>query len=210
MTVYRLMGQETIENVKIQQLKRILYQRYLEHGLVDIYIGVFSLTIYIAGFIGPLVFSIHSFGGLFGYSLWRKIILPRLGYVNWGGIQGFKRNSLQMYSLFVFAISAVFAVALIFIGPTYPSDWQVENYRIILGIICLVLFSIPGLLSGVQRFYFYGTIALVIFNFSQLFDISVEICFAVVGIILLANGFGLFLRFLKTHPTRSLEGVDVE
>jgi hypothetical protein len=199
------------ENGDIRQFKRVLYQKYLEHGLVDIYIGIFIISIFLADFIGTglIISTTALIIGFSGPYVWTKIIEPRLGFIKFGDLKSGKTNKLVFLFIIIIIVTCLFAIILIFIGPTTPSDWEINMQLIIIGVVSLTVFSIVGFFSGVPRFYFYGMGALLIFNIGYLLNTSAFLCFVTLGIIVLLKGTHLLIRFLRNHPVRDLEDEDV-
>ena len=193
-----------------KHLNRVFYERYLEHGLVEIYLGILFISFllfYIPGFYILAAYP-FMFMGFIGPYLWKKIIAPRLGYVKWGGLGSGKSNKLAILLFAITAAFFIFIFILIINGPRYPSDWEIEMHLIIIGIVGLTICSITGFISGVQRFYYYGIVTLLIFNMAHLFNASAILSFVILGIFFLVVGFYLLIRFLKNHPVIELEGED--
>lgn len=195
---------------EIKHLNRVFYDRYLEHGLVEIYLGIFFISFlltYISGY-GFLVGYPLMFMGFLGPSLWRKFIAPRLGYVKWGGLGSGKSNKLIIFLFVVMVAFFTFLFILITMGPRYPSEWELEMHLIIIGIVGLILCTIVGFITRVTRYYFYGMVTILTFNMAHIFDVSATLSFVILGIFFLVIGLYLLIRFLKNHPVIELEGED--
>jgi hypothetical protein len=200
------------EETDLEHLDRVLYQKYLENGLIELFLGFFIISIFIADIINSaFIFALSvPLCVAYGPKLWKKIITPRLGYVKFGGPGSGKMNKLTILLTAIVVVFFLFSIILaVFFNHWIPSDWILQMYVIIIGIVCLTIFSIVGFITGVHRFYFYGTISILLFNIAHLFSISVFLCFGIIGIIILVTGVILLIRFLKDHPVLDLEGEDV-
>jgi len=204
------------ESTDIRQFDKVLYEKYLDHGLIDIGLGLMFVSIFFAWiFEGPMSLFIIVlpilFMSSFGSLLWQKVISPRLGYVKWGGLSSGKMNKLAVLLVSIVAPFFILAIILVvFYNNSTPSDWLIEMHLIIIGTLCLIIFSITGFITGIQRFYFYGVGAIFIFNMAHLLNTSAYLSFGILGIIILVIGIYLLIQFLKNHPVLGLEGDDVD
>jgi hypothetical protein len=204
-----------VEDADPSELEKILLRKYLDHGLVDLTVGIFFISILIAGIVDsswsslfvstPLIIM-----GSLGPLLWKKIVTPRLGYVKWGKIGSGRANRPAVLLYVITGVFFTFAVVVALSDPRYPSDREIELHRIIIGILCLLIFSITGLVTGVSRFHYYGVAAVSIFIVAHLMDASAFSSFGTLGIIIFINGALLLERFLREHPILDAEGEDVE
>lgn len=204
--------------------KRTTQLMKYEDGLWDLLLGIIFMMLAVypitRSHLGP-VWNLALFIGLMllvvviQLIFRRRISTPRLGYVKSRPSPALKLTLAIRISL----VALTFGLVILTLvgpdwfpnltpstGPDWPRSYLVE---ILVLLVMIGLFSGMGYLFGVPRLYLYGwllgggNLASVIMNQGAPEAFNVPMALAA-GVILLI-GLGLFTRFIRKYPVRTLE-----
>ena len=163
-----------------------------------------------------LILSLLAILLIIGTTLKRTVSTPRIGLVKFGQNQKSKLLTMRLIIFVIFLASSALAIALIvkaFQGPTWGTnapEWlQLLDMDIVFGLVVVAIFSLVSAVFRMWRPFIYGLLlgsslvasgALTVYQGPEF-----QYPFAIAGGIILAIGFGLFLRFVRTYPTPAEE-----
>jgi hypothetical protein len=199
--------------------RKIFHLSIFQDGIWDMQIGgmimLFSFYPVTRRLLGPgwnlvLIFGLLAIFLIIGATLKRTVSNPRMGLVKYGKSQKSKLLTMRLIIFGIFLVTSTLAIALILQvyrgpdwGPNTPEWLQLLGMDIVFGLFAIAIFSV---LSGVFRMwrpFIYGLLlggslvatgALSVYGGPEF-----NYPFAIAGGIILAIGFGLMLRFVRTY-----------
>jgi hypothetical protein len=98
--------------------------------------------------------------------------------------------------------------SLAYAGDAGWQLWIRELGAIPFGIVLAVAAAALGLFYGVMRCWFYSGLILISFVMGHVLDLRITIQLLVPGMIMVAVGLVMFVRFLSRNPRPSGESVN--
>ena len=196
----------TLENnINLKEIERRAFLSYHKDGILDIYLGMGVAMV-------SSIFFIEYFTVLTGtivilpimYAVSKKLYtIPRLGYVKFSKTtQGRARNSITLAILLgtVSAIAGGFAFySVIATGHSWIEP-LIENWKITVATLLLVVFSLFGYVSELKRMYHYALVSFLVFISGLFIPVSGFWMIIIVGGIISLNGLIHLYRFTQQYP----------
>ena len=176
---------------------------YYQDGLIDIALGLTALCF------GATIWSEVIFPGwLLPAALtpsWiaiRKATLRRMGLesdspANPAGQRGLFMG-LVLSMLFLLLGMLVFLLFNLGIAADLRT-WLYQYFPMALGVFAAALLALTGLILGLQRFYAYAGLLVLLVASGYLFNLSFEAGLLIFGGLVLLSGISLLMRFLSQH-----------
>lgn len=180
-----------------ENVKRGLYTHYHQDGVIDVALGlafiILSATLF-ADQDGILI----EIALVLYFVLKRTVTRPRLGYVRFN-VLGREGKAL----LIVIGTALLLGLGLSFLVPQFPSLFS-QAFRdfgfAIFGVLLALMFAAVAALYRLRRFLTYSGMVLAVFMAGQVLKGEVGLYMLVPGLVLLACGAGMLVRFVRTHP----------
>ncbi len=180
-------------------------------GLVMILLGTYPLTRELFG----VAFNMLFFFVVLGIIIFAQIrvkarLTPsRIGLVNFGEkTQKRMKVAVLITSLLVFLTAGTWYLSSQ--GYMLPKGSIMGSYGfdILIAVIILAIFSAMAYALELTRFYFYGF--LLAFSFldivpASLKDVAIQLPLGIAGLIIVAIGISLLMRFLQKYPVANAE-----
>ena len=188
-------------------LEEKLYRSRWEDGLLDVFIGLALLAIGIswlnhqmlAGAITPALLT----------ACWpaarKRLVIPRMGAVTFGTKRrGRETSMLRTLALAGVAVFILGTLTYFFVARSGAQrDWQTVLIPALPGVLLAVPAFFAAQALGIQRFHLYGAALLVGCALLVVFETNPGVPMALGGMVALASGTYLLLRFIRTHPVLS-------
>lgn len=210
--------------LNLNQLERKAWKAYHQDGLMDIFLGLLMMAMAASAGMDELNLSEAVHMGIFiglevlaGAIMWagkRFVTTPRLGRVKFGP----KRKRRKLLTTFVLAGSVL--VGLIMFGLLATPDPSVHGLvrqpfflPLIWALNCLLVFGAMAYLLEYDRLYIVGVVYGIAIPATELIgqiwhvDLGPWI-FLAAGLIILAMGLMVFVRFVRTTPIPERESGD--
>ena len=194
------------QKINLKEIERKAYTSYHQDGVIDITIAVVILLfsvmmlgdIYLLGSIGGVsgILAVSLYAGL------KKLLtVPRIGYVK------FPQQRAQRMVAIAVALGTLSAlmglVAVLQTMSQGTPEWLVfliENYMLTIGTAVAALFLLAGYAFKTKRIYAYALLTLVLFVAGHFIYFPLYYYLTALGIILLACGLFLMIRFVSKYP----------
>ena len=206
-------------NLDLKQTERNSFKlATYANGLNDISLGLvmilLSLYPYTREVFGVAV-NILFFFAVLGLIIWLQVKYKaqlgpdRIGLVNFG-----EKAQKRMKIAFLITSALVMLTVLTWVLSTKgyflptPSWLGAYGFDILIGVIILAIFSAMAYALELTRFYFYGF--LLAFAFmdivpASLKDVTIQLPLGIAGLIIVAIGISLLMRFLQKYPVANAE-----
>jgi len=205
----------------LREVEKRTYMSYHQDGLLDIFVGVYVLSFAS----GILLLTLTDFSTWFVsipaifpaimVPIWisakRRITMPRIGYVKFGGsgankftaiFIGLMVAGLGVFMAFSFASSHAWALTL--------RNLIISNGMIIIGVSAAAISSLFAYTMGLNRLYAYGLLTLVLFSAGHFTTIPFGYFLLTIGLVIIINGFVLLMQFIRKHPLPQGDETHVE
>jgi hypothetical protein len=192
-------------NIDLKEIERRAFLSYHEDGILDIYLGIGIMM-------ASSVFFYEYFIGLTGvvallpilYAASKKqITIPRLGYVKFSNsTQGKARRSITL-ALLLGTLSAVAGFFAFYSVISSGYNWIepfIENWKIVIASILLVVFYLFGYVSELERMYYYAVVSFLVFISGLIITVSGYWFPLILGGIICVNGLIHLYRFTQDYP----------
>ena len=212
------------EHLNLNQLERKAWKAYHQDGLMDIFLGLLMMAMAASAGMNRLDLSEVAHMGIFigleviaGGIMWAGkhfVTTPRLGRVKFGP----KRKKRKLQTTFVLAASVL--VGLILFGLLAVPDTSVRGLvrqpfflPLIWALNCLLVFGAMAYLLEYDRLYIVGVVYGIAIPAAELIgqiwhiDLGPWI-FLASGLIILAMGLVVFVRFVQSTPVPERETPD--
>ncbi len=202
------------DNLNLKDVEKKIYISFLQDGLWDIAVGImvfaFGLELlldyfYLAGIIA-LPFILLP-------SLKKKITLPRMGYVQFNPE---RKRWIRFWNIMVSVVLSGTAflgvVMMIIFTGEFPAmrEW-VQHYGGITAALIVALGAYSaGQVTGVQRYSWYAGLAILLLALFLIFPIPGELFPVILGLVIIATGVILLIRFIRKYPLGNDEGLIAE
>jgi hypothetical protein len=201
-----------------RQTRRFFYQ----DGLIEIMMGIF-LLLFAAMYESSVSFGVSLIAIFLMIPAWReakrRYVFPRIGYVNLDDeeeAQAEAKGILKFLGFFfAFMIVAVTVFVWVWGGDLGTDYFYTRFIPVVIGLVMAIGPITMGYKNGIVRWYIFATLFVligvgVVFlgleTFYQILAIQMTAC----GVIPLATGLVMFLRFLKKYPVVEEEGGNGE
>jgi len=201
------------QKINLKEIERKAYTSYHQDGVIDITIAVVILLFSVM-MLGD-IYLLGSIGGISGilavslYAGFKKLVtVPRIGYVK------FPQQRAQRMVAIAVALGTLSAlmglVAVLQTMSQGTPEWLVfliENYMLTIGTAVAALFLLAGYAFKTKRIYAYALLTLVLFVAGHFIYFPLYYYLTALGIILLACGLFLMIRFVSRYP-KTTEAAD--
>ena len=198
---------------EFNNLKRKIYLAYHQDGILDLVagsvvlgFGTFMLTDNIAFLMaGWFVMMMYVF-------LKNRITVPRFGYVRIDSEKKALMRSWLSVGIGVLVLLLFFLLPIFLRrGPTSPeTETLIRRYHMV--PLSTMLFAMPALVAaiflGLKRFYLYALLGAGLPLLGAILNIETYLPIVTTGLVILAFGTVLLVKFLKAYPLNA-EGEDV-
>ena len=193
-------------DIDLRQLEKKTWRSFYQDGLVDIEIGMILIVSMICQLFNTARFYLYALYIIpaASYIIAQRIISrPRLGMVKFSKQRNRKRHWLSI----IITTSTVFLLILTMKGILQ----KIPMTPVFIGIFILTLFSIMAFFLNLYRLYFYGVLITLSFAASEMIIIRTGIIargafvWLVSGIIIMASGIWLLVKFLRKYPIAAIE-----
>jgi hypothetical protein len=205
----------------LREVEKRTYMSYHQDGLLDIFVGVYvlsfasgilllTLTDFSTWFVIPAIFPAIM------VPIWisakRRITMPRIGYVKFGG-----RGANKLTAIFIGLMVAGLGAFMAFTFASESQAWAltlrnliISNGMIIIGISAAAISSLFAYTMGLNRLYAYGLLTLVLFSAGHFTTIPFGYFLLTIGLVIIINGFALLMRFIRKYPLSQGDETNVE
>ncbi|NIP17328.1 MAG: hypothetical protein GWM87_03580 [Xanthomonadales bacterium] len=190
-------------NSLFENLERKAFRSFWDDGLVDLLFGVSVATIGLSWWL-----DLVPLGAVFpalAVSLWvplrRRLVDPRLGYVEFSGERELKTRSFR-HGMTMFMAGTALLGAFVFLW--WESGTALEFRRLVPAMPALLigLLAIPfAVFTGCRRFYGYTLVMVVAGIVTLLLDSRPGPFMLAGGIAITISGAAIMGRFLATYPS---------
>jgi hypothetical protein len=191
------------QKINLKEIERKAYTSYHQDGILEIVIA-FTILIFALVMLGDMPWM----GGMAGilavsvYAGMKKLVtIPRIGYVK------FPQQKTQKIVALTLVLGVASMVAGLFAFMQTKSsgtpDWLlflIDNYMLTIGVAVAVLFLLGGYALKTKRIYVYALLTLVMFVSGHFLSFPLYYYLTVLGIIILASGLAMMIRFVKKYP----------
>jgi len=209
-------------NVKtsLKAIEKRTYISYHQDGLIDIFVGVYVLLFGLGIFLRTLEdfstwFVIPAIFPAVMVPIWvsakKRITMPRIGYVKFGG-----RGANKLMAVFIGLLVAGLGAFMVFSFAS-SQGWALtvrnliaSNGMMIIGIAAFALSSLFAYTMGLNRLYAYGLLALVLFLAGRFIAFPFEYILLTIGLAVIMNGFVLLIGFIRKYPLPQGDETNVE
>ena len=195
------------QNVDLKELEKKAFTSYHQDGLIDIGIGLFVLSL-VVGMVSGMIW-LPAVLCPAAYSVWfvakKSITVPRVGYVKFG-----PERYLQLRKLMVSGVVALSVIVLVSMGmyigtvtksiPPWVNTLLIDYIEVVIGVVGAALFVVVASSLGINRFYAYAAITLIIFTGGHLLTAHGPYLLGVVGSLILTGGVVVLIQFLRNYP----------
>lgn len=191
------------KNIDIKEIERQAYFNYHKDGIIDIFIGV-SIAMFTISFINTTMSMVWMIALLpiFYRDTKRRYTFPRLGYVKFSEKTGNSKRSTTLAVALSF-VSLILGFIVFFSGFPNNYDWMIpifENWKLTAAGILLIVFSLFGYVSEINRLYLYAGFSFILFVAAALIPIQGYIILPLLGGLITLNGAYHLYRFTKEYP----------
>ncbi|MFC2023994.1 hypothetical protein ACFLTJ_00215 [Chloroflexota bacterium] len=181
----------------LKSIQTRVYMSFFEDGLWDIVLGVFTLSWGLGILTDTAAFTGIWFMAAYfiAFNLKKRITCPRIGHIT---IPQQRRTILRLVIIGVVVLVAgifVFWFAQMGIALSLRAYFMFIFGTIIAAVIFLIAYW-----WRIKRWYAYAAAILVGASLHQWQNVALEWSFIIPGIIILASGTTVFLRFLRHYP----------
>ncbi len=199
--------------------RRVFRLATYNDGILDIFLGLYLILLstypLTRGLLGPALNAVFILAGIAlllmaGWLIKKYIVQPRAGLIKFGSKTKLRIKKAQILTWFL--VLAIFATWFLgsnklFREPTWEklpywvSDFDVD---IFFALIIMACFSLAASAIGVRRLHLYG----FLFGFGAFIstvlliyqDLKFQLPLFFAGLIVVAVGIFVLIRFLREHP----------
>jgi hypothetical protein len=192
------------EHMNLKALERKAYTSYHQDGIVDIFLGLATLTLGIMLLPMFIENTYYLWGGTF--IIWvisyagvkRSITVPRIGYVEF---QKGRRIRVMFLVVFLLFLNLAFFLFMAFGLLTPELNLLLNQYGLlVIGVAVGGLFVFFGWVVQIYRLGIYGAVTFVGFVLAHVFLLHFSYPVILLGGFISGSGFVLIYRFLKKYP----------
>jgi hypothetical protein len=196
----------------LREIEKKAYMSYHQDGLLDIVIGLYALAFGIGIFVDKILeFGFAAIMPAIMISIvlpiWiqskKKITMPRIGFVKFGG-----RGSNKLFALLLGLSIAGLGVAMAFSvfmatgqnGTPFWLEILFQYGMIWIGLGAAVIGSLFAYTMGLKRLHGYGLLTLALFASGHFLRIPFEYLLLTIGSVIIASGAVLLVQFIRRYP----------
>lgn len=189
----------------LKNLERKAFQSFWDDGLLDTMVGA-AITLIGFSWWQDMVALGAVFPALcvsMWYPLRRKLIEPRLGYVEFSGKRELKSRSFR-FGMIVFMTGTIMFGAVMYLF--WNSGAMPDLREMVAGFpaALIAMMAIPfAIFTGCRRFFAYAAIMLITGATTVLMDLRPGPPMLAGGMIIAVMGLALLLKFMADHPAES-------
>lgn len=199
----------------LMELERKAYIQYHEDGLADLGIGLF-LVMWGLSFgttMGGIVAVVPATAMPFWIVAKKLITIPRLGMVKFSPERKAKEKGNVSMLVVLLTLTAL-GGGVVFMGvsgaggipPGVVAAFR-ANALLSLGATLAVVVAAVGYVTELKRMYGYAGLILASFLVEKVADVHPRVFFLIPGILILANGLLVLMRFLRENPMPEVPDV---
>jgi len=200
-----------MKKINLKEVEKRTYISYHQDGLIDIFVGVYILlfgsgillmtvTDFSTWFIIPAIFPAIMLP--IWISAKKKITMPRIGYVKFGG-----RGANKLMALLIGLTTVGLGTFMVLSFASISQGWALtvrnlifSNGMLIIGIMATIISSLFAYTMGLKRLYVYGLFTLTLFVTGHFITVPLDYLLVIIGLMIVINGFVLLLRFIRKYP----------
>ncbi len=203
------------QEFELKRLERSVFTSFFQDGLWDIYGGLILLGFGIGMITGKIIWQILLITIALVIILFRKrIIMSRMGYVRFSPARETQVKRNKIIAVIAGAVLLILGLIIMFLfSADSVAPWAAvvlrDYFLVIFGAILGGLVAIAAFVIGVKRYYGYAALLFIAFTLGQMaerysdnFDAGMFVFLT--GIIIVASGIILFMRFLRANPPASM------
>jgi len=189
-------------NNSFERLEQKTFQSYWDDGLLDVMTGFVLVAIGVSWWLDAFIWGI--FFPPVCASLWfplrKKLVEPRIGYVEFSGKRELKGRSFRM-NMMMFLTGIVLLVLLLYFAGNVPNT-DLARYLVAgLPAFLLSLMAFPfGMFTGCRRYYIYSLILLTVSVTTIIMGLEPGLPILAGGAAILVIGITIMVRFMASHP----------
>jgi len=196
-------------NIDLKEIERNAWTSFYQDGLWEFALGLVMLIIWIDGItqdrLGWLMPVAMFAVPLFIYLIKRFVVIPRVGYVKFGG----ERRARNFKAVAVLVVSVLIGIAMAFAAGGMIPDfhkWLGDNWIPIFFLFkALIIFSLLAWLMDYPPLYYSGTVFALGLGLGSLFNS--HLIFLSSWLLILIPGIYMFVRFLMKYPLPTEEAA---
>ncbi len=189
-------------NIDLKEIERKAWTSFYQDGLWEFALGLAMIIIWIDMITQDrlewLMPAAMLAVPLFIYLIKRFVVIPRVGYVKFGGV----RRVRNLKAVAVLAVSVLIGIAMAFAAGGMIPDfhkWLGQNWIPIFFLFkALIIFSLLAWLMDYPPLYYSGTVFALGLGLGSLFNS--HLIFLAAWLLILIPGIYMFVRFLMKYP----------
>jgi hypothetical protein len=204
------------ENTSLVGREQAGYLQYHGDGLVDILVGLWAVGFGVWMLVENVVFI--ALLPIFFLPSWRSlkksITAPRMHNINFTPDPNARRNLTAIMLVGVLALALLMVLGLVvFWGQSTGNAppwllaavaWLREHATLAFGLFGAALLGVSALMFGLNRFYAYALLTLIISAAGYLLGAPLWVTVVLVGAMMSLSGIIILLRFLHTYPVETV------
>lgn len=200
----------------LKDLEKKAYLSYHDDGLLECFIGLFILVFGIGmqfDTVGYLGGTVPALGIPLYAALKKKLILPRIGLVQFGPERKFRMKKEHVFYVVFFAMTALMGV-VVFIGferVTGDVEMFVKRFVMLpMGVIGMIAFSAVAYWKQIPRYGLHAGLMLLFVIIGPLLNVAHPHYFMTLGVLILGIGIVVTVRFFRKYPKTTEEALHGE
>jgi hypothetical protein len=205
------------ENTSLVEREQTDYLQYPGDGLVDILIGLWAVGFGVWMLVENVVFI--ALLPIFFLPSWRSlkksITAPRMRHIDFTPAPNARRNLMAIMLVGVLTLALLMVLGLVvFWGQSTGNAppwllaalaWLREHATLAIGLFGAFMLGISALIFGLNRFYAYALLTVIVSAVAYLLGAHLWITVVVVGAMMSLSGMILLIRFLHTYPVETVK-----
>jgi len=193
-----------MDKIDLKKIEKKFYLTYYQDGLWDIFLGLFFITMGLLFY-----FDIESFLAVFSavfivplMYVKRSFALSRLGYVVFSKErQALERNKLLLMVVLGF-LGLFFGLMAFFLAQGGRAIYNFLDRLPANPIAIFIAIAIAAVTAvfGIRRFVLYSVLIIIVFIIGDILGDEIIWPSILTGIIILATGVMMLIRFMKEYP----------
>lgn len=209
------------DKINLREIEKKAWKSFFQDGIWDITFGLLLLAFSVGAFMDTLAVNdgvrmaayigieLIAFAWLFIAK--RYITVPRLGLVKFSN----RRRKKRLWVSFLVGLSVLLGLVVYYLTARNSATLiSPQTVPIIWAINCIIVFGGMAYFLDFDRMYLIGLLYALAVPFDQyvltrLSDADLSyLAFGIPGLIVLAMGLIIFIRFLKQYPAPQREAYD--
>ena len=196
------------ETINLKRIERKAYTSYHQDGLLDVFAGVFILSVGLWLILDMVWMSwILWFVAVSAYAAAKRVFtIPRIGFVKFAPhrVKALVAIAVMVFSLF--ALLGVVAFMQVLGGGT--PIWllfAIENRMLVIGVSVAASFYAVGYTFRIRRLYAYALLTLIIFVTGHFLYFPLYYYVILLGTLILLFGLAMLIRFVRRYPVSATD-----